>query len=131
MALGKLGGIERPPDVVRVEVREDHARNVPGGKARFVHVVEKVLLPPQFVAAFEHLGQLGTESGVDEHEVVIGLDEDGVHGTLDARLARAAEEVTGVRDEHPVVQYVHAHPSYVQALPRSQVVQPSSNREPA
>ena len=117
--------------MVGVEVREDHARYVPGGEARLVQMVEKVLLPPQLVAAFQHLGQLGTESGVDEHEVIAGLDEDGVHGALDARLARAAEEVAGVRDEHAVVQYVDPHLSYVQVRPRSQVVQPSSSREPA
>ena len=107
--------------MVGVEVREDYVRHVLGGEARLVQMVEEVLLPPELVAAFQHLGQLGTEPGVDEHEVVAGFDQDRVHGALDARLARATEEVASVRDERPVVQYVDPHLSNVQTRPRSQV----------
>jgi hypothetical protein len=108
--------------VVGVEVREDNVCHVVRGEARLFQMVEEVLVPPELVAAFQHFGQLRTEPRIDEHQVIVDLDQDRVHGALDARFARAAEEVPGVRDERAVVKYVGPHPSYLEGRPRSQVV---------
>jgi hypothetical protein len=115
--------------VVGVQVREDDVRYVPGRVTRFVEMVEKIRIPPQLVAADQYLRELWSESGVDEHEVIARLDEDGMHGSLDAGLPGAAEEVASVRNEYAVVQDLDPHPCNVEVCPSSQVVEPSSGRE--
>jgi hypothetical protein len=93
-------------------------------------MVEKVLVPPQLVAADQELGQLWPEPGVDEREVIARrLDQNGVHGALDADLPRAAEEVASVCNEYAVVQDVDPHLCHVEGCPSSQVAEPSSGRE--
>ena len=92
-------------------------------------MVEKILIPPQLVAADQDLRELRPEPGVDEHEVIARLDEDGVHGSLDAGLPGAAEEVASVRNEYAVVQDVDPHLCHVEGCPSSQVAEPSSGRE--
>ena len=115
--------------MVGVQVRENDVGYVPCGVARFSQVVEKMLIPPQLVAADQDLGQLWTEPGVDEHEVIACLDEDGVHGALDASLPGAAEEVASVCNEYSVVQDVNPHLCQVEGCPSSHVAEPSSCRE--
>src|SRR5215212_4204667 len=108
---------------------KDDVSCVPGGVARFVEIVEEILIPPQVVAADQDLWQLWPEPGVDEHEVIPGLDQNGVHGTFDAGFPRAAEEVARVRNEYSVVEDVDPHLSHVQGCRSSQRAAASSGRE--
>src|SRR5215207_10091587 len=71
--IGEARGPQRPAYVVRVEVREDDVRYGLGSVARFVQIVEKVLVSPEFVATDQYFGQLGPESRVDEQKVISGL----------------------------------------------------------
>ena len=106
-------GAQRPADVVGVQVREDDVGYVLGGVSRPAEMVEKIVVSPQLVASDQDLGQLRPEPGIDEHEVIAGLDQDGVHGTFDAGLPRASKEVARVGNEYPIVEDVDPHLSYV------------------
>jgi hypothetical protein len=127
--VGEAWGIEGPAYVVGVEVREDDVGHVIGGVACLVEMVEQVIVPSQLVATLKDLGQLWSETRVDEHEVIAGLDQHGVHGAFDAGLPGAAEEVARVRDEYPVIKDVDPHLPHFEGCPGSQVAEPSSRRK--